>query len=201
LSTARLHFSFKFIREPAFQHTVIAFCFLVHVRRKRSKNNFPSPLSINHVVASYWLASRSSVHPIVASLPNAAAANYCTPFPELITLRMSVEWFVETTKTPKHLTQHSSECRNHRERERDEKESRVGSQRHYIWGGGGEETVSPVSKVPKQCPFVLVEAMHMIGINFLYDVTNHTILCLLALREDADLFENVETLPSYSVWT
>jgi hypothetical protein len=32
-----------------------------------------------------------------------------------------------------------------------------GSERHYIWGGGGgQETVSPVLKVPRQCPLVLL---------------------------------------------
>jgi hypothetical protein len=38
--------------------------------------------------------------------------------------------------------------------------------RDYIWGGG--ETISPVLKVPRQCPLVLlIEVNHMIGINFL----------------------------------
>jgi hypothetical protein len=33
--------------------------------------------------------------------------------------------------------------------------------------GRGQETMSPVFKVPRQCPLVLlVEVMHMIGINF-----------------------------------
>jgi hypothetical protein len=32
---------------------------------------------------------------------------------------------------------------------------------------GEQETISPVLKVPRQCPLVLlVEAIHMIGINF-----------------------------------
>jgi hypothetical protein len=35
--------------------------------------------------------------------------------------------------------------------------------------GRGQEIISPVLKVPRQCPLVLlVEVMHMIGINF-YD--------------------------------
>jgi hypothetical protein len=34
-------------------------------------------------------------------------------------------------------------------------------------GGGGQGTIFPVLKVPRQCPLVrLVEAMHMVGINF-----------------------------------
>jgi hypothetical protein len=33
--------------------------------------------------------------------------------------------------------------------------------------GGGKEIVSPVLKVPRQCPLVyLAEVVHMIGINF-----------------------------------
>jgi hypothetical protein len=46
-----------------------------------------------------------------------------------------------------------------------------GSERHYIGlgGGGGEqENISPVLKVPRQCPLaLLIEVMHMIGIVFL----------------------------------
>jgi hypothetical protein len=36
---------------------------------------------------------------------------------------------------------------------------------------GGEESISPILKVPRQCPlFLLVEVLHIIGIIFLYDV-------------------------------
>jgi hypothetical protein len=47
-----------------------------------------------------------------------------------------------------------------------------GSERNYIWGREGQETISPVFKVPRQCPFVLLaEIMQMIGIKFVvYDV-------------------------------
>jgi hypothetical protein len=31
-----------------------------------------------------------------------------------------------------------------------------GSERHYIGGGRGQETISPVLKVPRQCPLVLL---------------------------------------------
>jgi hypothetical protein len=41
-------------------------------------------------------------------------------------------------------------------RERRERECGGGSERHYIWGGGGQETLSPVLKVPRQCPLVLL---------------------------------------------
>jgi hypothetical protein len=38
-------------------------------------------------------------------------------------------------------------------------------EREYIWGGG-EETISSVLKVPRQCPLVLlVDLMHMKGID------------------------------------
>jgi hypothetical protein len=63
-----------------------------------------------------------------------------------------------------------------RERERkEEEEKRSGREekesgkivREYIWGRE-QETLSPVTKVPKQCPLVLlVEMMHMIGFNYL----------------------------------
>jgi hypothetical protein len=55
-------------------------------------------------------------------------------------------------------------CENHMEhtntlcgqRERESEREKVGgSERHYIWGGG-QETISPVLKVPKQCPLVLL---------------------------------------------
>jgi hypothetical protein len=36
-----------------------------------------------------------------------------------------------------------------------EREKVGGSERHYI-GEGGQETVSPVLKVPRQCPLVLL---------------------------------------------
>jgi hypothetical protein len=37
-------------------------------------------------------------------------------------------------------------------------------------GGGAQETLCPVLKVPRQCPLVLLlEVPHMIGINLLYD--------------------------------
>jgi hypothetical protein len=55
------------------------------------------------------------------------------------------------------------------ERERDREVRKWGgSERHYIWGEGQETTrITPVLKVPRQCPFVLlVEVMRMIGINF-----------------------------------
>jgi hypothetical protein len=46
--------------------------------------------------------------------------------------------------------------------------------RENTLGGGGQETVFPVSKVPRQCSLVLrieaIEAMHMIGINLFYDI-------------------------------
>jgi hypothetical protein len=37
------------------------------------------------------------------------------------------------------------------------------------WGGseeGAQGTISPILKVPRQCPLVLVEALNIIGINF-----------------------------------
>jgi hypothetical protein len=80
-----------------------------------------------------------------------------------------------------------------RERER-ETRRKVGEEVRATTSGEGQETISSVLKVSRQCLFVLVEVMHMIGIIFLYDVTNHTILSLLALTEDVDLFGNVETL-------
>jgi hypothetical protein len=46
-----------------------------------------------------------------------------------------------------------------------------GSERHCIGGGGEQETVSPVLKVPRQCPLLLlVEVLRMIGIKFLFDL-------------------------------
>jgi hypothetical protein len=41
-----------------------------------------------------------------------------------------------------------------------------GNERDHIWGGGGQETISPVLKIPRQCQFVLlVDVTHMIRIN------------------------------------
>jgi hypothetical protein len=50
------------------------------------------------------------------------------------------------------------------------------------WGGseweGGQETVSPVLKAPRQCPLVLlVEVMHMIGIVLFFDMTLEGLYC------------------------
>jgi hypothetical protein len=39
-------------------------------------------------------------------------------------------------------------------REKKRKKVGGGSERHYI--GGGQETISPVLKVPRQCPLVLL---------------------------------------------
>jgi hypothetical protein len=48
--------------------------------------------------------------------------------------------------------------------ERGKRKKRGGSETLHL--RGGEETVSPVLKVPRQCPLLLlVEVMHMIGIN------------------------------------
>jgi hypothetical protein len=59
------------------------------------------------------------------------------------------------------------ERESEREREREEKESGEAVRDTTFGGGGGQETVSPVSQVPRQCPLVLLpEVMHMIGINF-----------------------------------
>jgi hypothetical protein len=53
-----------------------------------------------------------------------------------------------------------------RSREERKKEGKWGgSERHYIWEEG-VNTISPILKIPWQCPLVLVEIMH-IGINFL----------------------------------
>jgi hypothetical protein len=41
-----------------------------------------------------------------------------------------------------------------REREREKRKKVGGSERHNI--GGGQETTSPVLKVPRQCPLVLL---------------------------------------------
>jgi hypothetical protein len=63
-------------------------------------------------------------------------------------------------------------CERGREREREERKW-GGSDRHYNWEG--QETISMVLKVPRQCPLVLlVEAMHMIRIVFLYGVERAT---------------------------
>jgi hypothetical protein len=52
-----------------------------------------------------------------------------------------------------------------RKGEEREKKNLESSERHYIWGG--EESIFPVLKVPRQCPLVLlVEVRHMIGINY-----------------------------------
>jgi hypothetical protein len=60
-------------------------------------------------------------------------------------------------------------CESSTER-KGEKRKWGGSKRHYI-GGGGQETISPILKVPRQCPLVLlVEELHMIGISFLCNV-------------------------------
>jgi hypothetical protein len=41
--------------------------------------------------------------------------------------------------------------------------------RDTTFEGEGQETISPVLKVPRQCPLVLlVEVIHMIGINCFY---------------------------------
>jgi hypothetical protein len=53
-----------------------------------------------------------------------------------------------------------------RDRERKE-EKWGGSETHYMEGGGGQEVLSPVLKVPRHYPLVhLVEIMHTVGINF-----------------------------------
>jgi hypothetical protein len=44
----------------------------------------------------------------------------------------------------------------HKLRERERERSGGGSERHYIGGGGGQETISPVFMVPRQCPLVLL---------------------------------------------
>jgi hypothetical protein len=54
---------------------------------------------------------------------------------------------------------------------REEKESGEVVRETTFVGRRGQETVSPVLKVPRQCPLVLlVVIMHMIGINFFNDV-------------------------------
>jgi hypothetical protein len=55
------------------------------------------------------------------------------------------------------------------EKRREEKESGEVVRDTTFLGGGGQETIIPVLKVPRQCSLVLlVEVMHMIGINFFY---------------------------------
>jgi hypothetical protein len=51
--------------------------------------------------------------------------------------------------------------------ERERRERKLGdNEEHYICGG--KETISPVLKVPRQCPLaLLVEVMRVTGINFL----------------------------------
>jgi hypothetical protein len=50
------------------------------------------------------------------------------------------------------------------EKRREEKR-RDDNERNYTWGR--QNTISPGLKVPRQCPLILlVEVMHMIGINF-----------------------------------
>jgi hypothetical protein len=57
----------------------------------------------------------------------------------------------------------------HQQKERRERKWEV--LRGTTFGGRGQETVSPVLKAPRQCPLVLlVELMHMMEINVLYDV-------------------------------
>jgi hypothetical protein len=52
---------------------------------------------------------------------------------------------------------------------REEKESGAVVRDTRFGGVGGQETISPLLKVPRQCPLVLLaEVMHMIGTNF-YD--------------------------------
>jgi hypothetical protein len=47
-------------------------------------------------------------------------------------------------------------CENHTVSASREKREKVGgSERHYIWGWG-QETISPVLKVPRECPLVLL---------------------------------------------
>jgi hypothetical protein len=56
--------------------------------------------------------------------------------------------------------------------ERHERRERIwaDSEKYYIWGGEGQESISSISKVSRQCPLVRrVQVMHMVGINFLYD--------------------------------
>jgi hypothetical protein len=63
------------------------------------------------------------------------------------------------------LEPHFNHLKAEIERERGERKW-GGSERHYIWGAG-QETIYPILKVPRQCPLILlVEVMHMMGINF-----------------------------------
>jgi hypothetical protein len=71
----------------------------------------------------------------------------------------------EKRREEKRREEKRREEKRREEKRREEKSGVV--VRHYIWGG--QETVSPVLKVPRQCPFVsLVEISHMIGINYFY---------------------------------
>jgi hypothetical protein len=55
------------------------------------------------------------------------------------------------------------------QREREKRERKWKVMRDIIFGEG-QETISAIFKVHRQCPVVLVgQVMHMIEINFLYD--------------------------------
>jgi hypothetical protein len=54
------------------------------------------------------------------------------------------------------------------ERREREKRKRGVSERNCVWGRE-QEAASPVFKVPRQCPlFLLLQVMHMIGIDVFY---------------------------------
>jgi hypothetical protein len=43
-----------------------------------------------------------------------------------------------------------------------ERESGGDISSHYIWGGGVKDIISPVFKVPRQCPLVLIPNMNTV---------------------------------------
>jgi hypothetical protein len=79
-----------------------------------NSKTFSSRFSINHVVISYWIASRSSVHPVTSDILHNASSiqglpaspclwrqtanNCCTQ--KSVTLKMATAMFFETLEKP-----------------------------------------------------------------------------------------------------